>query len=125
MGGLVSYYYASRLAGAYTVPQVITIASPLQGTHMAKIGLGQCAREMEIGSELLQELNESMKCCTDVRFYNIATKTDELVVPHSSSIFMSDPHRQFFIHDVGHASLLLSQRVTDQIGKWLQEKSLI
>lgn len=120
MGGLVSYYYAAKLARAYSVPQVITIGSPLHGTQIAKIGLGMCAKEMQIGSNLIQEIHEAVESCPDVRFYNIATKTDELVVPYTSSIFKSDPLSQFVVDDVGHASLLFSQRVSDQLCRWLR-----
>ncbi|MBF8262336.1 MAG: putative rane protein [Parachlamydiales bacterium] len=121
MGGLVSYYYAAKLARAYTVPQVITIASPLQGTRVARIGLGRCAREMQIDSELLQDLKSAVECCTDVKFYNIATKTDQLIVPYTSSFFNSSPAHQFLIDDIGHASLLFSERVSNQICRWLKD----
>lgn len=121
MGGVVSYYYAAKMARAYSVPQVITIASPLNGTRVAKMGLGKCAREMEIDSDLLTELKAAIECCTDVAFYNIGTKTDELVIPYSSSILKSEPSRQYFIEDMGHASLLFSQRVSDRLCQWLRD----
>jgi triacylglycerol lipase len=124
MGGLVSYYYATHMAQG-SVSEVITIASPLRGTHVAKIGLGQCAREMQIGSEFIQELQNAAAHSPHIRFYNIATQTDELVVPYTSSIFQSEPHRQFFIEDVGHASLLFSERVSDQLCKWLKDADLM
>jgi hypothetical protein len=120
MGGLISYYCVSKLARSGSVPQVITLASPLCGTKVAKIGLGRCAREMEIGSDLLQELHEGIQQCPGVRFYNLATKTDELVIPHTSSFLMSNPERQCLMEDIGHASLLFSRRVSNQIVEWLR-----
>jgi poly(3-hydroxyalkanoate) synthetase len=120
MGGLVSYYYAARLARAYSVPQVITIGSPLQGTKAAKMGLGPCAREMQIHSDLIENLRHAVECCTDVQFYNIATRTDELIVPYSSSIFMSEPTHQYCLDDIGHASLLFSNRVSQKLCEWLK-----
>ena len=116
----MSYYYAAKLAQAYSVPQVITIGSPLHGTRVAKIGLGQCAREMEIGSELLKELHEAIEWCNDVQFYNIVSTTDELVIPYSSAMFKSDPLHQFYIEDIGHASMLFSKRVCNQLCAWMK-----
>ncbi len=115
MGGLVSYYYALKLAARGSVHQVITIASPLQGTHAAKIGLGRCAREMEIGSDLIQEIGRAVEGRRDTTFYNIATRTDELVIPYSSSFLHSTPDHQRLFDDLGHASLLFSKRVSEQM----------
>jgi len=120
MGGLVSYYYTAKLAPAHSVSQVITIGSPLQGTRVAKIGLGQCTREMEINSNFLKELHESIELCSHVQFYNIASTTDELVIPYSSAILKSDSNHQFYLDDIGHASMLFSKRVSDQLCSWLR-----
>jgi len=120
MGGLVSYYYAANLAPGLSVSQIITIGSPLQGTHVAKIGLGQCARDMEIGSKLLQDLHQSIDQCKGVKFYNIAAYPDELIVPCTSAIFKSDPQNQLYLEDIGHAAMLMSKRVAKQLGVWLE-----
>lgn len=121
MGGLVNYYYVSKLARAYSVPKVITIGSPLQGTRVAKIGLGRCAREMQIDSDLINEVKDAVGCCTDVRFHNIATRVDELVIPCTSGILKSESSDQMWLDDIGHASLLFSKRVADQLCQWIKD----
>jgi triacylglycerol lipase len=120
MGGVVSYYYAAKLAQAYSIPQVITIGSPLLGTRVAKIGFGQCAREMQIGSGLLKEMHDAIEWCNDVKFYNIASRTDELVIPYTSALFKSDLQRQLCFDDMGHASMLFSKRVSEQLCTWIK-----
>jgi triacylglycerol esterase/lipase EstA (alpha/beta hydrolase family) len=121
MGGLASAYYATKMAPPGTVSQVIVIASPLQGTKVAKIGLGRCCREMEIGSSFLEDLSFAMTH-SDIRFYHIGTKTDLLVIPYTSSLFMSHQGRSLLIENLGHASLLLSPRIVDKVSDWLKSE---
>lgn len=123
MGGLVCSLYATRLAPARTVTDVITIGSPLAGTHMAKLGLGPDAREMERDSVLLKELQEEIKNCSHTRFYHIATKTDQLVIPHTSALVGDHLERQFLIEDIGHVTLLFSPRVARVIKEWLYSET--
>jgi triacylglycerol esterase/lipase EstA (alpha/beta hydrolase family) len=120
MGGLVSYYYAARLAPPDRVLRLITIGAPLRGTLVAKIGLGQCAREMEIGSKLIQEIHNAIELRHDLTFYNITTTVDALVIPYTSAIFKSVPANQFYLDDIGHVSMLTSKRVSVQLCEWLK-----
>ena len=119
MGGLVSCYYAAKFARVNSVLKVITIGSPLFGTRVAKIGLGQCAREMEIGSEFIKEFHDAMEVRGDLQIYNIVSTVDEIVIPYSSAVFQSEPQNQLFIEDIGHISLLFSKRVADQLCGWI------
>jgi predicted esterase YcpF (UPF0227 family) len=120
MGGLVSSWYATRLAKRGTVTDVITIGSPLAGTHVAKFGLGRDAREMELGSALVRELQEEIRKSDPTRFYHIGTKTDQLVIPNTSAIVEGHPERQFIVEDIGHLTLLFSPRIANTIKTWLQ-----
>jgi len=121
MGGLVSSWYATRLAEAGRVTDVITIASPFAGTPVARIGIGANAREMERGSLLIRELKAGMGK-NKIRFYHIATKRDPLVIPGiSAALFNSAPDRNFIFEDISHASLLYSPRVAD----WITESLLL
>jgi triacylglycerol esterase/lipase EstA (alpha/beta hydrolase family) len=117
MGGLVSCYYAAKLAPKDTVTDVVTIASPLSGTWVAHIGIGPNAREMRPSSELLKELKNEMLQRKDIRFFNIGTRTDQLVIPSSSAIIPEN--KNFIFEDIGHASLLYSKRSAAQIASWL------
>jgi triacylglycerol esterase/lipase EstA (alpha/beta hydrolase family) len=122
MGGLISSWYATKLAPSNTVTDVITIASPFIGTPMARIALGPNAREMEPHSPLLQELKQAIDQHPHIHFCHIATRADQLVIPGDSAIIPHHPH--FIMEDVGHASLLYSRRVTNQITTWLKEDRL-
>lgn len=117
MGGLISAWYATKLDSSHRVSHLITIASPFQGTPMARVGLGSNAREMEPNSPLLEELKAAMILNPRIRFHHIATKSDQLVIPGDSAILPEHPH--FVMEDIGHASLLYSKRVAHQISKWL------
>ncbi len=114
MGGLVSLWYAHKIA-PHKVSQIITIATPIFGTPVAKIGLGPNAREMEKKSLFLQELHEAIKS-QKIRMQHIATRTDQLVVPGTSALIAENEHRIF--DGIGHISLLYSKRVAQQIKKW-------
>ena len=115
MGGLVGALYASTLAPKGSIAKIITLASPFGGTLMAFLGIGRSAKEMRLGSTFLQELQDALGKRPDLEFYHIATKTDEIVVPYSSSLIGSRQEKRLILEDVGHASLLLSSRVSRKL----------
>jgi triacylglycerol lipase len=121
MGGLVSSLYTTDFAPPETVTDVITIGSPLGGTHVAKIGIGPNAKEMECSSEFISQLHVKIAKERFSRFYHIATNTDQLVIPCRSALLKNNPSREFLFEDIGHASLLFSPRVGSLIACWLKE----
>lgn len=122
MGGLVSAFYASVLAPSGTISQVITLGSPLKGTHLARLGIGRCAREMQIGSDFTKELNQTMeKVSSQIRFYHVASKTDQIVIPYGSSLVTTDPERHLIFENLGHVTLLFSPRVIKKVFEWLSD----
>lgn len=122
MGGIICSLYATKIAPPGKVTDIITIGSPLAGTSVAKIAIGPDAREMETGSKLMEELQEEIRLAKGIRFYHIATKTDQLVIPYTSEIIEGHPKRQLVLADIGHASLLYSPRVADKIISWLKNR---
>ncbi len=120
MGGIISSMVALQEPNA--ISSVITIASPMSGTFLAKLGLGQNAREMERKSEYLMKLNEQLQDETKTQFYHIATKTDQIVIPGHSALRGSCPENEFLFEDLGHASLLFSSRVADLLVHWLKKE---
>lgn len=120
MGGIISCYYATKVAPPNKVTDVITIASPLGGTVLARVGIGADAREMERDAELLKDLQEAVRQHKEIRFFHVVSKTDEIVIPFSSE-YVSDSHgRRFVVDDIGHISVLYSYRVADKIISWLR-----
>ena len=80
MGGLVCRSYLSR-HGIAQVERLITIASPHRGSQLARLGFGQNAREMEPGSQWLNDLaDEPVK----VPFFSIRTAHDNYVMPQDN-----------------------------------------
>lgn len=119
MGGLVASWYATQLASPTQVTDVITLGSPFSGTHLAKIGIGPNAREMERHSVFLQALQQAI-ANSATRFYHIASTVDEIIMPADSAILPTHPDKQAIFDDVGHLALLFSPRVADQIAGWLK-----
>jgi triacylglycerol lipase len=119
MGGLVSAWYATKLAPPSTVTDVITLGSPLKGTYVAHIAVGPNGKEMRPHSEFVQELQKAIAESSHIRFHHIGTKTDQLVIPHTSSWLGEPSERHFILDDIGHVTLLFSPRVLQKISHWL------
>jgi triacylglycerol lipase len=119
MGGLVSVWYASKVADQGKVGDVITIGSPMGGTKLAAIAIGSNGREMQRGSDFVRQLQEELQQNNRIRFYHIASKADQIVLPYSSALTGLHPEREYLVDDIGHMSLLYSFRVADKIEEWL------
>lgn len=119
MGGLVSALYATKFASPNTVTDVITIGSPIGGTHAAIIALGSNGREMRRGSEFSKMLQELIAKNEQIRFFHIGSRRDQIILPASSAWTGNNPEREFTVEDLGHMSLLFSCRIADKIHDWL------
>jgi triacylglycerol esterase/lipase EstA (alpha/beta hydrolase family) len=120
MGGLVSAFYATKMAPENSVTDVITLGAPLGGTHMARLALGPNGKEMRRASTFVQELKTLIQSKPGIRFFHLGTRTDQLIFPSESAILGNDPSREFVLEDIGHASLLFSPRVAAKITEWLK-----
>lgn len=98
-GGLVARYYVKNLGGADEVESVTSLAAPHHGTLAANLlkllGLGSClgipaCQQMSVGSSFLADLNAGDDTIGDVRYVNIGTKFDEIVIPYTSSFLDDD-----------------------------------
>lgn len=104
MGGLVSRAYLAR-HGAGRVAGLVTIGSPHRGTAVARLGVGDCARQMERGSAWLAWLGTQR---VGVPFVSIRTPRDNIVMPQNSQRHpeaLDEP-----LHGVGHVSALFHPR---------------
>jgi triacylglycerol lipase len=117
MGGLITSMVAMQ--NPDRISSVFTIGSPLWGTHLARVGFGQNAREMQRSSSLITELHTKLRKNTKTQFYHIGTKTDQLIMPYNSCFLGTCPDREFLFEDIGHASLLFSPRVASLLMHWL------
>lgn len=110
-GGVTALNYAVN--NHDKVEKVITIASPIFGTHMAKYGIGECTRQMIPGSEFMLDLNQSIRE-HDFQIVNIGSHTDMVVQPNDNAFIHNrenTTHYHFGYH--GHLSLLYSHYTAD------------
>ncbi len=104
MGGLVSRAYLSR-HGAARVERLITLASPHQGSELARIGVGRNAREMEPGSPWLRDL---AALPVGVPFVSVRTTHDNFVMPQDNQRLPEA--RDVELAGIGHLAMLFSGR---------------
>lgn len=119
MGGLVASYYASFLASG-TVKKVITLGSPFKGTKMAKIGIGKCSREMETNSLFLEKLRKNIENSPDIHFFHLGTTKDQIILPYTSAFLGDQTSRHCVLDEMGHVGLLYSDRVSEEIDRWIR-----
>jgi predicted alpha/beta hydrolase family esterase len=116
MGGLVALNYALQNQEKKSlIKDVITIASPFQGTKIAHMGFGKCAKDMYPDSLCLQSINESAKNNPNFRILQIGLKHD-LIVPYQSA-FLQDIsiENTRTIENVGHVEVLMSEEMINAL----------
>jgi len=111
MGGLVVLnYFFKNLS---SVDSVVTISSPCQGTNMAYLANGKCAKEMRPHSEFIDQLNQKSKNNPNCRILQIGLKHD-LIVPLQSAFLEDIPKQNTkIIEEIGHADILMSDEMID------------
>ena len=107
MGGLVCRAYLAR-HGNQQVSRLITLATPHQGSELSRIGLGQNAREMTIGSAWLRDLAAA----------ELTVPTLSLRNPYDNYAMPQDNQRLPGAEDielppVGHIAMLYDRRVAN------------
>jgi len=109
LGGVVARYYLEALGGKDKVTHLITIGSPHHGSYLAYLLPTKIGRQLQPGSELLDELNTdegSPSAYRTLCFYSIM---DNLTVPSRSATLKHAEN--FTIYYTGHISLLYHPRV--------------
>ncbi len=121
-GGLVAAYYATKKKDPETqIAHLITIGSPLAGTHVADLGFGADVRQMRLDSTFHARIRRRLhanRAGRDTCICHIAAQRD-IVVPYGSALMRQHRH-QLVLPDMGHLGMLFSTRVADQIVHWLR-----
>jgi triacylglycerol lipase len=86
MGGLICRYYLQNLGGAVRTDRFISIASPNNGTQVAKLLPGAGMRQMRPRSSFLEALNEDVSALQTVVCTVFYTPFDFVIVPSKSSL---------------------------------------
>jgi triacylglycerol lipase len=107
MGGLVMRR-ALHVDPQLPVASVVTLGTPHHGSMMASFGISPAARQMRIGSAFLAGLPAE----PPVPFISISSGMDNVVLPNEHAVFGC---RSIQLDDVGHLSLLYSQRVFEAV----------
>lgn len=87
MGGVVSRYYLQHLGGAKRCTQLITVASPHQGTKAAWLYPSKGAEQMRPGSEFLTDLAQTESHLGSMKLVSYRTRLDLIIVPSTNSIW--------------------------------------
>ncbi|WP_219974623.1 esterase/lipase family protein [Rubrobacter xylanophilus] len=103
-GGMMPRYYIKYLGGAGKVEDLVGLAPSNHGTRVPErlvdgsplvldaelLGLCTSCGQQQVGSDFLRELNAGDETPGDVDYTVVATRTDAVVVPYTSS-FLSGP----------------------------------
>jgi triacylglycerol lipase len=139
-GGLVGRYYIKNLGGAGEVDSMISLGAPHYGTALANLatflGLGNClgvtaCEQMAAGSAFLNNLNAGDDTIGDVRYTNIVTVFDEVVVPYWNGHLRNDGNNAnvtvqvpCFARLVGHLTLATDGTVYDGVRDALRHEPI-
>jgi hypothetical protein len=115
LGGVIARWYTEELGGHKVVDTVVTIGTPHHGTYAAYIGIGQAAKDMRPGSDVIRTLELGIRK-RKTTYVNLYSDLDLLIVPPSSAVLPGRPNvHNHLIEDIGHTSLLLSDELVDQV----------
>jgi triacylglycerol lipase len=84
MGCIVSRQYLQVLGGASRTKAFFAISGPHKGTLTAYLHIGQGAKDMRPGSELLNHLKQTEECLRQVHLFAYWTSRDINIIPASS-----------------------------------------
>ncbi len=119
MGGLLARMYA--LENPDRVFAVVTVGAPHRGSKLAVFGLGRCARDMEPGSSIIQEIEGKYP---DVPFLSVYSPVDNLALPQRTAIVPEDGLRvNYEAPCVGHLAMMFTPSVADAIVGFVRSKA--
>lgn len=124
MGGLVTGRYILQSTNEQVnVKLWITIGSPLQGTPLAHLGIGECARQMRPNSETIHLLQES-QCLDVIPSLHIYSLTDH-IVPSPSAQRRDSPlaENHLCTRPLGHIGIRACSETEHQIVQAIHRQS--
>jgi hypothetical protein len=109
MGGLAARAWL-RTTSAARVHRVVTIASPHQGTWLARFSHTRNGAEMKVGSDWLRRLREDTRGA-EAAFTCWYSNCDNVVFPSSTATLEGADNR--FVHGIAHVDLAFQPEVMD------------
>lgn len=121
LGGIVTRWYVQELGGDAHVRTAITVASPHEGTVVARLARGPVASQLLPGSPLLRRLAASARA-TDVRWIAYYSNLDLLVQPATSARLLVPALRakNVLLKDHGHMSIMVSPQLAVSVADELE-----
>jgi pimeloyl-ACP methyl ester carboxylesterase len=110
MGGLVARHYIERMHGAARVQSLVTIGTPHRGTRLGNLGVWPGPRQLSPDSDFFGGLAGAPD---RVRYLSVWSRADALIVPAEAASI--DAEHDAVFDDLGHLSMLTSNRVRDII----------
>jgi pimeloyl-ACP methyl ester carboxylesterase len=117
LGGLVARYAVQRLGLDAVALGVVTIATPHQGSMLARVAPGRVGAQMRPGSSLLAEL-PPLSASPSVSWAVIDSDND-MVLPYVRAGNSETPG-SVLLHGHGHQTILRSHELADAIVKHLR-----
>ncbi|MBL0421781.1 alpha/beta fold hydrolase [Ramlibacter sp. AW1] len=109
MGGLVVRTWLRSQSSTTSIARVITIATPHQGTWLARFGLATNARQMRIGSAWMTSLQRDWSSHPAQLFTCWYSNCDNVVMPPSSATLPGADNR--FVPGAAHVELAFCEDV--------------
>lgn len=116
MGGLVAREWHYNHNVDTKVRDIVTIGSPLNGTHVANatLGLSECGKQMYPDSPFVKAQQERASQDTETNYYHIGSNTDLVILPNSSAHAGAAPNAKLDTLDcTGHVGYLFSDTTAD------------
>lgn len=121
-GGIICLEYALEHAPKDRMITVVTLASPIHGTQLAKIGWGPSARQMEAHSKYMKSLHNRLKKAEHIRLLALGSKADLFVSSHSALVPEYSFAQNIVFENMGHVNFLFSKRVMSFISNFIFKK---
>ncbi|MDX2128318.1 MAG: hypothetical protein SFU91_04710 [Chloroherpetonaceae bacterium] len=124
MGGIIARYYLQEMNGLADLKEkakfesFITISSPHHGSLLGYGSPGRGGFSLRPSSPLLRQLKESESKLSGLRILSLYTPHDLMILPASSSIWKLATNIE--VEEKTHAAMLKSERVFDEIEKWIE-----
>ena len=116
MGGLICRSYLAR-HGSDRVDRLLTLATPHQGSALARIGIGKNAREMQPGSLWLRDMaNKAIK----IPFISLRNAYDNYAMPQDNQRLPGA--RDVELPPVGHIAMLYDKSIANLLIELLKQK---
>ncbi|MBS1139075.1 MAG: putative lipase transrane protein [Proteobacteria bacterium] len=116
MGGLICRSYLAR-HGSDRVDRLLTLATPHQGSALARIGIGKNAREMQPGSLWLRDMASE---AVTIPFISLRNPYDNYAMPQDNQRLPGA--RDVELPPVGHIAMLYDRSIADLLIELLKQK---